>query len=244
MSHTYMYTEASPLEPVSTSNEEAVIASLPPMPKPDHMQGLSESACGFIFVVAIIIGAVVAVSAVQWGLPCPIAISFSVAIYVEAAIAFGCLMGVLCADPGVVLRTPQTVFPIPHEVQACLNTGMPLEELEKNLVGPDGRVYCVRCLVWRPSEHRSSDSERWKGHHCRVCNRCVAKFDHHCGVFGRCIAGDAYGRSSAERGNIVYFYALLTMAGVAFVTLFLATLTAGSCVPSRVVISSETGTRH
>jgi hypothetical protein len=30
------------------------------MPKPDHMQGLSESACGFIFVVAIIIGAVVA----------------------------------------------------------------------------------------------------------------------------------------------------------------------------------------
>lgn len=128
-------------------------------------------------------------------------------IYTEAFLAISLLICLLLADPGIVLRTPQTCCPIPPEVQEALLQG---EQVQANVVD-EQRTFCVRCFVWRypemptagflnPLLYKLSGLHR-KPHHCSICQRCVAHFDHHCGVFGRCIGG----------GNIGFFYGLILM---------------------------------
>merc|ERR1712216_931419 len=73
-------------------------------------------------------------------------------------------------------------YPIPEEVAGKLMDGKRDMSGFHNIRSEvDGRTYCVRCYLWRPSEIET------KCHHCNICQRCVTGFDHHCGVFGRCI---------------------------------------------------------
>merc|ERR1712139_273725 len=99
-------------------------------------------------------------------------------------------------------------YPIPGEVAEQLNRGAHAMELKKNVPGPQGHAslgsYCVRCLVWRPPNHR----ERGKSHHCGICQRCYTSFDHHCSVFGRCIVGS----------NLPAFYTLIALVPLAVAT--------------------------
>jgi len=183
-----------------------------------------EVTCGVTLVVGIIAGCIT--------LAAMVAAPFSAAsdyvifalVCLEGAVALGALGGVLCANAGVVQRTPLTVFPIPPEVQEKLDLGQSLEGMA-NVDGPDGRTFCVRCFVWRPAAGEGADEEscicpsvptpRAQPHHCSVCGRCVVDFDHHCGVLGRCIAGSGW------RGNLRYFYILCSMAPFALTTVML-----------------------
>ena len=117
---------------------------------------------------------------------------------------FACLAGLLWGDPGTIKRSTATCAPIPAAVLARLRAGEAAAEKNgQNVTGDDGRVYCVRCLVWRPPRG---------AHHCSTCQRCVADFDHHCGVFGRCIAG------TWRSGNMPYFNVIILMAVAGFIT--------------------------
>mmetsp|Transcript_82791 Transcript_82791/g.208449 ORF Transcript_82791/g.208449 Transcript_82791/m.208449 type:complete len:239 (-) Transcript_82791:126-842(-) len=116
-------------------------------------------------------------------------------IWTWAAVAFACVAYLLCGDNGEVKRTARTCYPIPPQIARFLMSSDSMDGMS-NVTGPDGRTYCVRCLVWRPKE-----GEGGVGHHCSTCQRCVTGFDHHCGVFGRCITSR----------NMPCFYTLIAM---------------------------------
>ncbi len=203
---------------LTEEGETLSIAQLPPMPRPRRAEQLGESTLG-VFVVTVLVGLLVGVThgiAVGPGtqnnnwLPL-------LFIYAEAALAYICLLGLLCADPGTIKRTRATCYPIPPDVAARLKSGEPLTDLAGN-ISRDGRSYCVRCLVWRD---KSADS-RFEGshsiHHCSTCQRCVVDFDHHCGVFGRCIAGSGFS------GNMKYFKGILFCFAAGITTCIVSTV--------------------
>ena len=169
----------------------------------------------------------------------PYSTVFLLLILLEAAVALGCLAGLLFDDPGVVRRTAETCLPIPQQVadrlveapsapgsgrqsaaERAATVGM------QNIVEAD-RTYCVRCFVWRESMGQPGVCEGVASgctgtsaatpvpmttHHCSTCQRCVRYFDHHCGVFGRCIAGRGL------EGNMKYFTTIIMMGWVGAVT--------------------------
>lgn len=142
---------------------------------------------------------------------------FSVfAIWAEAITAALCTLFLLFGNAGVVQRSPKTCYPVPAEVVERLTACRTLDGL-KNVRGDDGRSYCVRCCLWRPSK------EEGRVHHCQVCQRCVRGFDHHCGVFGRCIV----------RENMPCFVALIGMMFAGMATAMIA-VTAGSYTTVRL----------
>ena len=122
-------------------------------------------------------------------------------LWSEAAAILTCFLGFLARNPSTVLRSPETCFPQPTGVAARLRDGLDFDGMDN--VTEDGRVFCVRCLVWRPEGVRT--------HHCSACERCAVDFDHHCFVYGRCVAGRCC------RGNLGLFRALclLTACGLA-----------------------------
>ena len=137
-------------------------------------------------------------------------------VYGEAFIALICLIGLMFDDGAVIKRSKLTCAPTPASVKTWLQLAESSKG-RKNITGDDGRVYCVRCHVWRPRDSRA--------HHCATCQRCVVDFDHHCGVFGRCIAGSGF------RGNMKWFVTVIAMgyagAGTATASLLLGALKCG-----------------
>jgi hypothetical protein len=202
------------------------VEELPPLPRPNLTAMRSESTTGCIVVFVIIGFCVGAPSGVRWssGWQWPAegepwdatAIGFA-ALYAESVVALLCLLGIMLGDPGTIKRSQERCFPLPNQVVERLRTGRPLTGLSN--VYEDGKVYCVRCLIWREDRRsrwlRNSFDDDDYIHHCSTCQRCVRAFDHHCGVFGRCIAGNGCG------GNMGYFKLIITMAIVGLVTCFM-----------------------
>jgi hypothetical protein len=95
-------------------------------------------------------------------------------LYGVAILALVCLCGLLYGDPGVLRRSEDACFPLPTSVRERLAAGRSLNGLQ-NVRARGGRLFCVRCCVWRPADTESV-------HHCSICNRCIRLHDHHCGV--------------------------------------------------------------
>ena len=145
----------------------ADVLALPPLPRPDFCAMRSEACCGNSLVLFLIFLFVAPMQAHASGKD-PASLSMAAriwifAIYAEAAIAITCLIGLMWGDPGTVKRTPDTCFPLPEIISERLRTGQSLSGVGN--VHEDGRVFCCRCLVWRPDD---SDV-----HHCATCQRCV-----------------------------------------------------------------------
>lgn len=126
--------------------------------------------------------------------------------------AAACVAYLLFGETGVINRAPHISYPIPVEAATQLAQGQPLHVL-RNINGPQGSSYCVRCLVWR-----SGSAKNGAVHHCNTCGRCVSGFDHHCNVFGRCITS----------ANMPCFYMLIAMLFAGVVTAAIAMFVAGS----------------
>lgn len=204
------------------------LVTLPPMPMPNFLAQRSQALLGCVVVLTAI---AVCVSIVHgfalWaagdeGLPADLWVRTVGLVYFEAALALCCLLGLMLGDPGVIGRSEESCFPQPPEVAERLAQGQPLSAL-RNIAGDDGRTFCVRCLVWRPSPEDVGCRLpflccRAGSHHCAICQRCVRYFDHHCVVFGRCVAGRGFG------GNMPYFVGIILTAyagaGTAFVSAF------------------------
>ena len=62
-------------------------------------------------------------------------------IYAEAAVAVGCLIGLMFGNPGEVKRSPQSCFPMPESVADRLSQGEPLDGLSN--FSSDGHTYCA-----------------------------------------------------------------------------------------------------
>lgn len=124
------------------------------------------------------------------------------AIWTWAAIAAACTAYIILGGAGELKRSPETCYPIPEEVAERLLTSKNFDGM-RNVDGPGGSTYCIRCLVWRPPTKVAG-----RGHHCNTCQRCVTGFDHHCGVFGRCIVA----------ANMPCFYAVMAMFVLGSVT--------------------------
>ena len=90
------------------------------------------------------------------------------------------------------------LFPLPASVRTRLEAKQSLAGMENICHSTNGRIFCVRCLIWRPPDGTAGDV-----HHCSICQRCVVQHDHHCGVYGVCIAG----RSSNLCHGTMRFYA-------------------------------------
>ena len=199
----------------------ADVYALPSLPTPDFCAMRSEACCGnslVCFLIFLFVAPMQAYVNNPDAVITPAVRVWMFAIYAEAACAIVCLFGLMWGDPGTVKRTPDNCFPMPEIVAERLRTGQSLSGVGN--VHEDGRVFCIRCLVWRPED---SDV-----HHCGTCQRCVEHFDHHCGVFGRCIAGDGCG------GNMGYFKTLILM-GV---------LGCATCVSFMFVSASSVGHAH
>lgn len=142
-------------------------------------------------------------TAVQFITDTAIAASLEAGILLCAVIACGSVAFILFGKAGELNRSQYSCYPVPEEVARRLVEGKKDMTGLDNIRGVhDGRTYCVRCFLWRPSETSNA-----KCHHCNVCQRCVTGFDHHCGVFGRCIVS----------ANMPCFVALIAMLFCAMV---------------------------
>ena len=166
----------APLRSGGRSSLEAQVAALPPLPEQDLCQMRAEACCGNSLVLFLIFLFVAPMQAFANAARDDLTMLQRIwifFIYAEAATAIFCLLGLMWDDPGTVKRTPENCFPQPDIVADRLARGQSLDNVG-NMGGDDGRVFCIRCLVWRPDDANT--------HHCSTCQRCVTEFDHHCGV--------------------------------------------------------------
>lgn len=204
------------------SDLQVELCKFPPLPSPRHSTKRQESNVGIslvIFLSLAFIGIVhgIALTAIG-GIEQDTTVwwTFFILVYAEAVIAMTCLVGLLCSDPGVVVRSIENSFPIPVQCEAWIQAHV---EGRPNSIDPPseyyiassnpsnpGDTYCTRCLVWRRFRYST------KYFHCTVCQRCVVDFDHHCSLFGRCVAG------TWLRGNYKYFAVIIVVGGAGYLT--------------------------
>ena len=147
----------------------ADVLALPPLPTPDYCAMRSEACCGntlVCFLIFLFVAPMQAYVQNSEAVITPMVRVWMFAIYAEAATAIFCLIGLMWGDPGTVKRTPENCYPMPDIVAERLRNGQTLSGVGN--VHEDGRVFCIRCLVWRPDD---SDV-----HHCGTCQRCVTHF--------------------------------------------------------------------
>lgn len=150
------------------------LRDLPPLPEPRTDVQMQESSRGISLVLGLsaLLVTLPHVTGYHRGLP-----SFApdapngragamVALYVCALLAIVCLISILCGDPGIVHRSDENCFPLPVQVQQRLEGHASLDGLN-NITAKNGRVFCVRCCIWRPKSR--SDI-----HHCSICQRARA----------------------------------------------------------------------
>lgn len=195
----------------SASQNHVQIRDLWALPDPDYVTKQHQARCGVVTVLglcAVFVGLTHAIALEVGNLPKVAWWICLVAIYAETLLALSMLCAIVYMDPGVIQRSPETCFPLPSKVEDRIlgkEGSVPLEDniyafKKSEGVGFDEprHSFCVRCLVWRD---RSA-------HHCRICGRCVSKFDHHCDFLGRCIATN----------NLIYFRTMQVLPVVAFLT--------------------------
>jgi len=208
-------TEQLPLLPASLlgpeANEQEWADALPI----DKLPALPQRMCGYyiepvcglsvVFLVSILLLSVSSQPQLEYQSGAVKAIeprTVQMLIGSQVAAAAMCVLYLLFGDNGEVRRSARTCYPIPRPVLDQLAENKSCESM-RNISGPAGRTYCVRCLVWRPGEQ-----EGGPGHHCSICQRCVVGFDHHCGVFGRCIT----------TANLPCFYTLIVLLFTGIIT--------------------------
>merc|ERR1719346_558532 len=86
-----------------------------------------------------------------------------IVIHTAAALAAFCVAYLLFGCNGEIKRSASTCLPIPEEVSQHLSDPGDVRRL-KNIDGPGGSSYCVRCFVWRPGP-----ADGGPGHHCSTC---------------------------------------------------------------------------
>ena len=148
---------------------------LPGYPEPgsrERLLGSIGSTGQIVCIVASLVGLTHGVALVVGDLP-PLAWWIClVMVYTEGSCALLLLAMILCGGAGEIERSPETCFPVPHQVLSALEAGQNPSNIEDPL---NERSYCVRCYVWRNDRGPAG----LRPHHCRVCQRCVADFDHH-----------------------------------------------------------------
>ena len=195
--------EASTRQPSRTRPPARIedVDDLPPLPSPDYQTRRAEACRGCTLVFSVT-GVLVGLPHVVRSRAPPDAVgpplAAQICLYAVALAGLGCLCRLLCGDPGSLKRSDDTCFPLPAAVEKRLSARKSLDGLQ-NVRTSSGRVYCIRCCIWRPA------SRDELVHHCSVCQRCVRLHDHHCGVFGRCIAGSA---ATPWRGTMGVYYGL------------------------------------
>ena len=219
------------------------IEQLPPMPPPARGKQLLQEWLGCTAVIGgsgLVLGVTSAAVVLQNGqLPWWANGLFIAAVVVNVVLAWGGLWGMLYTDPGNVLRSAATCYPIPEEVLSMITATGRLDTMKENITtsehasGQAAASYCVRCCVWRPHG----------AHHCRLCQRCVLRFDHHCNFYGRCVGGQSQGLCGP--GNMKYFRLVFTAlhCGVpaCVVYLFLALILRADSTANTLAISLGCG---
>lgn len=193
------------------------LADLPPLPTRD-ITYWTEARFGLYLGLSLSAGYVVVVLLVTWLTSWTRMSHFMwwllVSFWTEGLLATVSFVYLISGRSGEIRRSRRTCYPIPAEVQDKLRQpdAVSLLSLMDNVPGPaDSKTlgkYCVRCLVWRPPRQENGLGYP---HHCRICQRCVVRFDHHCGLLGRCIVWT----------NFPFFVVLVVLMPVGFVTTLL-----------------------
>jgi hypothetical protein len=224
---------------VESAHDWALVDALPQLPAPMRIkvgQARCGSLCSIIMLAVILLPLQADGHLLTSGNPLTTDPRWICILYIEGLLIAACVLGILYADPCTIKRTPETCFPMPPLIAEKLRQGEtpPFDGVAN--IEEYGRVYCVRCLLWRPLQHATLL------HHCDICQRCVSSFDHHCVFFGRCIAGPgargfccsetAHGHLDGSsnddctprwpRGNLIYFRGLIVFTFLGILTCAIA----------------------
>ena len=130
---------------IGDSTDQELFLKLPPMPTPNHKVKRWQATGGCVLVTGLILFFAASAHSVSqasnlggWYVPVSV-------VWAEALLAFGCLLALMFANPGVVERSLRNSMPLPPEIREKLIKGESLDGLA-NARGTGGRIFCVRCF--------------------------------------------------------------------------------------------------